>query len=294
MGQMGDHSNRRMVWLAWGLVLAPLGYEIYQLTGLSLLGWIVSFSGLLLLLRFYAPSAFVVETVTVVKKSRFVEDHLRSSKNNPPGRWVEEEDRQVSAKESPQCWIAFSTLAVVGAFSAWSVQVSYAKPNGFVIAIPVGWDSDQKGWRVCEEHHGKPDSLYNLKVYLNDSSHYGYSPVVQVINGIEIDANGSVFDTPRCFIAHPSVFENEHFGIISSHSKGSLVQQLYIRRIKNKWVYAIEVNDSSSTKPGRQLPILFHCKDRDFPPDRDWPACIPGVLPPYMATVAAGIYDGSK
>jgi hypothetical protein len=127
---MVDHTNRKMVWLAWGLLLLPLGYEVYQITSFALLGWLVSFSGALLLLRFYFPSIFIIEVSTVVTQSRFIEDPVRgSAKNTPPGYWLESQEATVSAKESVRCWLVFSLIAVMCACCAWRMQLSFTSPS---------------------------------------------------------------------------------------------------------------------------------------------------------------------
>lgn len=122
---MADHTNRKMVWLCVGLTLIALGPTLW-LAGLVFLGWLITFSGLLLVLRFCIPSMFLNETSKRVSRQRFVEDHIRgSARNTPPGYWVEDAETVVTAKESFGCWFVFSAIAVMGTCGAWKLQTDY-------------------------------------------------------------------------------------------------------------------------------------------------------------------------
>lgn len=258
---------------------------LYPLVG-PLSGYLAFTVGLVLVCRHYYPSLFLIQTTMAERV--FVpcgpENPLSSAMNNPPGYFT---DRGVSvSKECVGCWFATLSLAVLAAYGAKVMQDTrtHLVPPGFVFVMPLSWSETRKAWTLCAEHQGKPDTLFNVQIDWVDSIPAGTLPVNRVPAIPEIDATANVIDQSRCFLAPASEADHQHFLFTISHRTGNLIENLRIERVKDKWNYAVSVNDSTPREPGEQLPALIECRDKDFPRgvlgyNSQLNPCVPKVIP---------------
>ncbi len=70
--------------------------------------------------------------------------------------------------------------------------------------------------------------------------------------------------------------EHEHFSVLISYRDDSIVQDLRLERIHNKWAIATRVVSGS---PGRRL--LLECKDTEFPDGLGYDGSLPGCWPGF-------------
>jgi uncharacterized membrane protein len=71
------------------------------------------------------------------------------------------------------------------------------------------------------------------------------------------------------FYWKPLVLDNQHYDIQIVHREGIVVEELRLRKIGDKWQYAMHVKDKATKQ------TLIHCRDPLFPASEQWPATLP-------------------
>lgn len=71
------------------------------------------------------------------------------------------------------------------------------------------------------------------------------------------------------FYWKPLVLDDEHYEIQIVHRQGIVVEELRLRKIDNKWQYAMHVKDKATKQ------TLIYCRDPLFRSSEQWPATLP-------------------